>query len=249
MIWKVLSHRNSHILRNISLNTIANRQISLTVFRGERKQFVAAIIEHCSTKKAWTYVDIQGILNSYNTDRKRIITALEYFEEKVWIELQARQAIEVCDIKTRAFNIDMVAGKMYNLFKSREEHEICRIHDMIRFFENDSCLSVELAKYFGEDIEKEHCGHCSFCKSGEVTIKSSTELKPLSDFDFGEITNEFTEAAGEHFSILNLTKFLCGIYAPVFSKLRIKKIPFFSIFERYPFGDVKNWVNSNDSGG
>ena len=97
-----------------------NRQPAniINSFQGERKQFVAAIIEHCSTKKAWTYVDIQGILNSYNTDRSRIITALEYLEEKGWIELQARQAIEVCDIKTRAFNIDMVAGKMYNLFKT-----------------------------------------------------------------------------------------------------------------------------------
>ena len=108
---------------------------------------------------------------------------------------------------------------------------------------------MELAKYFGEDIGKEHCGHCSFCENGKVTIQNSAELKPLSDFDFGEIANEFIKAVGEHFSILNLTKFLCGIYTPVFSKLRIKKIPFFSIFERYPFGDVKNWVNSNDSGG
>lgn len=212
-------------------------------FQGERKHFVTTIINNCSTKKIWSYVDIQGILNNYNTDRKRIITALEYFEEKGWIELQSKQAIEVYDIKTQAFDIDIIAEKMYNLFKSKEEHEIRRIHDMIRFFENDSCISIELAKYFGENLEKENCGHCSFCKNGKVTIQSSTELKPLSGFDFKEITNEFIGAAGEHFSILNLTKFLCGVYTPVFSKLRIKKLPFFGIFERYPFLDVKNWVN------
>jgi len=44
-------------------------------FKGERKQFVTAIMKQCCTKKTWTYVDIQGILNSYNTDRKRIIAA------------------------------------------------------------------------------------------------------------------------------------------------------------------------------
>ncbi|MCK4619666.1 MAG: C-terminal helicase domain-containing protein, partial [Desulfobacterales bacterium] len=211
-------------------------------FQGERKHFVAIIIKHCITKKIWTVVDIQGILNNYNTDRKRIITALEYFEEKGWIELQARQAIEVYDIKTQAFNIDTIAEKMYNLFKSKEDHEIQRIHDMIRFFENDSCLSKELAKYFGENLEKENCGHCSFCTNGKVTIQTSTELKPLSNFDFEEVANEFIGAVGEHFSILNLTKFLCGIYTPVFSKLKIKSLPYFSIFERYPFGDVKNWI-------
>jgi ATP-dependent DNA helicase RecQ len=211
-------------------------------FQGERKHFVTTIIKHCLTKKIWTIVDIQGILNNYNTDRKRIITALEYFEEKGWIELQARQAIEIYDIKTQAFNIDTIAEKMYNLFKSKEDHEIQRIHEMIRFFENDSCLSKELAKYFGENLEKEHCGHCSFCTNGKVSIQSSTELKPLSNFDFEEVANEFIGAVGEHFSILNLTKFLCGIYTPVFSKLKIKSLPYFSIFERYPFGDVKNWI-------
>lgn len=218
-------------------------------FQGERKHFVTTIIGHCSTKKTWTYVDIKEILNSYNTDRKRIITALEYFEGKGWIELQARQAIEVYDIKTQAFNINMITEKMYNLFKSKEEHEIRRIHGMIRFFENDSCISVELAKYFGENLEKEYCGHCSFCEKGKVTIQSSTGLKPLSDFDFKEITNEFIGAVGEHFSVLNLTKFLCGIYTPVFSKLKIKRLAFFGIFERYPFADVKNWINGNYSGG
>jgi len=213
-------------------------------FKGERKQFVTAIIDQCYTKKTWTYVDIQGILNRYNTDRRRVITALDYFEEKGWIdELQAKQAIEVYDIKTKNFDIEGITEKIYNLFKSKEEHGIQRIHHMIRFFESDSCISKGLAEYFGENIEKEHCGHCSFCKEGKVTIRKTTELSPFCDFDFEEVTNEFIGAVGEHFSILNLTKFLCGIYTPVFSKLKIKKLPYFGIFERYPFTDVKNWIN------
>ncbi len=214
-------------------------------FQEERKHFVTTIIEHCPTKKIWTYVDIQGILNSYNTDRKRIIVALEYFEEKGWIELHSKQAIEVYDIKTQAFNIDRITEKMYKLFKSKEEHDIQRIHNMIGFFENDSCLSKELAEYFGENREEEYCGHCSFCKSGKVTIQNSTKLKPLSNFGFEETTKDFIGTVGEHFSILNLTKFLCGIYTPVFSKLRIKKLPYFGIFEKYPFLDVKNWINKH----
>ncbi|MEC4675292.1 MAG: recombinase RecQ, partial [Nitrospirota bacterium] len=80
-----------------------------------------------------------------------------------------------------------------------------------------------------------------------VTIQNSTELKPLSTFDFGEITDEFIGAVGEHFSVLNLTKFLCGIFTPVFLKLRIKRLPYFGIFEKYPFGDVKNWINEYKS--
>jgi ATP-dependent DNA helicase RecQ len=211
-------------------------------FEGERKRFVAAVMNHCHTKKIWTTVDIQAILDSYDTDRQRILAALEYFEEKGWIDLQSRQAVDVYDVLTQAFNIDDMAEKMYALFKKKESLEIQRIHNMVDFFESDDCISKQLAGYFGEQLAKERCGHCSFCKSGKAVLQTTTEIKPLSEFEFKTITAEFTQAVGEQFSEVNLTKFLCGIYTPVFSKLKIKKLPYFGILESYPFLEVKNWI-------
>jgi len=211
-------------------------------FEGERKRFVAAVMNHCHTKKIWTTVDIQAILDSYDTDRQRILAALEYFEEKGWIDLQSRQAVDVYDVLTQAFNIDDMAEKMDALFKKKESLEIQRIHNMVDFFESDDCISKQLAGYFGEQLAKERCGHCSFCKSGKAVLQTTTEIKPLSEFEFKTITAEFTQAVGEQFSEVNLTKFLCGIYTPVFSKLKIKKLPYFGILERYPFLEVKNWI-------
>jgi len=211
-------------------------------FKGERKQFVAAIMNHCHTRRVWTDVDIPAILNSYDTDRHRIISALEYFDDKGWIELQSRQAVEVFDILTQAVDIDVTAEKMHALFKRKEDVEIQRIHNMVGFFESDLCISKRLAEYFGEHLEKEHCGHCSFCKSGKAVFQNTTELKPLSHFEFKAITGEFIQAIGEQFTEANLTKFLCGIYTPVFSKYKIKKLPHFGIFEIYPFLEVRNWI-------
>ena len=212
-------------------------------FEGERRGFVKAIIDYSSTKKTWTYVDISGIQNKYGTDRKRIITALEYFDEKGWIELQSKQATEVYDIESQSFDIESIAEKMYSLFKLREDQGIQRIYNMISFFESNSCISKRLAGYFGENLEKENCGHCSFCKTGKVEMEKSAELESLSNFDFRELSDESIRAMGAYFSVLNLTKFLCGINTPVFSKLRIKKLSSFGVFERYPFRDVKNWIS------
>ncbi len=214
----------------------------ISSFEGERKQFVTTVINHCHTRKIWTTVDIPAILSSPNTDRQRILAALEYFDEKGWIELQSKQAIEVYDILTQTFNSDVMAEKMYALFKKKEDLEIHRIHNMVSLFESDACISKQLAEYFGEYLEKERCGHCSFCKSGKAVLPNTTELKPLSNFEFGEITGEFFRAVGEQFSEVNLTKYLCGIYTPVFSKLKIKKLPYFGILESYPFLEVKNWI-------
>jgi ATP-dependent DNA helicase RecQ len=221
-------------------NEIINR------FEGERKQFVSVIIDHCQTKKVWTAVDIPAILNSTNTDRQRILAALEYFDEKGWIELQSKQAIEVYDILTQAFDIDAVNEKMHALFNKKESLEIQRIHQMVGFFESDACISKQLAGYFGEHLENELCGHCSFCESGKAVLQKSTDLKPLSQFNYGETTDEFIQAAGEQFSQINLTKFLCGIYTPVFSKLKIKKLSHFGILESYPFLEVKSWITEKN---
>ena len=214
----------------------------ISSFEGERKQFVTAVMNHCHTKKIWTQVDIQGILDSYDTDRQRILAALEYFEEKGWIDLQSRQAVDVYDILTQAFIIDDMTEKMYALFKKKEGLEIQRIHNMVGFFESDACISTQLAGYFGEHLAKERCGHCSFCQSGKAVLQATTKLKPLSQFEFKKITAEFTQAVGQQFSEVNLTKFLCGIYTPVFSKLKIKQLPYFGILENYPFLEVKNWI-------
>jgi ATP-dependent DNA helicase RecQ len=214
----------------------------ISSFEGERKQFVIAVMNHCHPKKVWTTVDIPAILKNYNTDRQRVLAALEYFDEKGLIELQSKQAIEVYDILTQAFNIDDMAEKMVALFKKKESLEIQRIHNMVSFFESDACISKQLAGYFGEHLEKERCGHCSFCKSGKAVLQNTTELKPLSNFEFKEITGDFMRAAREQFNEANLTKFLCGIYTPIFSKLKIKKLPHFGILESYPFLEVTNWI-------
>ena len=218
----------------------------ISSFEGERKQFVTAVMNHCHTKKVWTTVDIQAILKNYNADRQRILAALEYFDEKGLIELQSKQAVEVYDILTRAFNIDDLAEKMYALFKKKESLEIDRIHNMVGFFESDACISKQLAGYFGEHLTNESCGHCSICKNGKAAPLNTTELKPLSQFEYGKITTEFIQAAGEQFSEVNLTKFLCGIYTPVFSKLKIKQLPCFGILESYPFMEVKSWISDNN---
>ena len=211
-------------------------------FKGERKRFVTAVMDHCITRKIWTTVNIPAILSGYDTDRQRIITALEYFEEKGWLELQSRQAVEVYDIVNQAFQLDDVTEKMYGLFKNKERLEIQRIRTMVDFFESDACISKQLAAYFGEFLAQDRCGHCSFCKGGKATLRHTLELKPLIEFDFKAVSHEFIEAAGEYLSEISLTKFLCGIYTPVFSKLKIKNMPCFGICAHYPFMEVKTWI-------
>jgi len=215
-------------------------------FDGERREFVQEILKGCRTKKTWTYVDIPGILRSYSTaDRQRVIAALEYFAEKGWIELQAKQEVEAYEILTRDFDIGVLSRKMCGLFAAKESQEIQRIHAVVDFLEGNSCISRSLARYFGDDIGKDRCGHCSFCQSGRAALARTVKRQPLSVFRFHEVTDEFVRAAGEHGSVLNVTKFLCGVSAPMLTKLNAKRFPYFGVFERYPFLEVRRWVGDS----
>ncbi|MBL4772407.1 MAG: RecQ family ATP-dependent DNA helicase [Alcanivoracaceae bacterium] len=229
-----------------SFKNIDNCAEIINRFQGERRDFISVLFNNCTVKKTWTYVDIQGILQSYNTDRNRIIMALEYFEEKNILELHSKQAVERFEIKYKTFDITSLVDKMYGLFINREKIEIQRIHNMLNFFAADNCLSKQLAQYFGEQLDFEKCGHCSHCTTGKANLQSFNNLKPIDCFDFDNITNDFIQSIQDKYSTVNLSKFLCGIVVPVFRKNKIRHLSNFSLLQHYPYQQVKKWVEEHD---
>jgi ATP-dependent DNA helicase RecQ len=213
-------------------------------FQGERRQFVETIMANSHTKKVWTTVDIPGILNNYTADRQRIILALEYFEDQNWIEMQPRQSVEVYDILNQNFEPPGLTQKMNTLFKNKEKIEIKRIHQMVEFFESDTCISKKLAGYFGERLDIQRCGHCSHCKSGAAKIKHTSALKSLAEYDFNSVSEPYLAAVGNSYRTENLTKFLCGIHTPMFARLKLKQLPSFGLFRNHPFLEVKQWIET-----
>lgn len=214
-------------------------------FEDERRRFVETIMEFSPLKRTYAYVDIAGIEQAYRCERKRIITALEYFEQKRWIELYSKGAVEVYRVLDNSFDTELMTDKMYSLFKSKEEHGIQRIREMIAFFESHTCLSKRLALYYGEKLSLEKCGHCSVCRSGSIVINRSTELPSLSEYNLRELIGDFYKTMGSEFTVLNGAKFFCGINAPIFTRKKVKKLPNFGMLEKYPFNDVLNWIESN----
>lgn len=217
-------------------------------FNAERRDFVSEIFKNCHMKKIWAQVDIQAIMSDYpNTDRQRIVTALDYFVEKGWIELQTRQSVDIYEIVSRNFDPEALSLKLHGLFVSKENTEIGRIHNMVDFFEKDSCISRELAGYFGETIPVEKCGHCSFCRTGKTSIERTESLEPLEKMNRTELYGAFAEKAGDGFTVFNAAKFLCSISTPYMTKIGAKKLGNFGKLEKYPFKEVMDWVAAGEN--
>lgn len=227
-----------------SFKFIREPQAILGHFNGERQQMVQAMFRHTLTKKIWSEIDIDGALKDYPVDRSRVLKALEYFDEKGWIELRPSQAVEVFDILNKEIEIEVLTQQLVGLFNQKEGREIQRIRTMMRFFESDKCLSRNLSLYFGEKgIDR--CGHCSVCNSGKAIIPPPTVLPPLTGKNFSQLTSGFIDALDIKVSTTLLARFLCGIPAPAFSRQKIKQLAQFGILEDYPYKEVEEWVKKN----
>ncbi|MBC8441756.1 MAG: hypothetical protein H8D87_18980, partial [Deltaproteobacteria bacterium] len=95
------------------------------------------ILDHSKAAVKWSNVDINGIVAQSGSQRQRVLTALEYFHEKGWIDLQTKSGVEVFEILNTGFDIDSTAHKLANLFMKKEKKDIERLHTMIEMFEKD----------------------------------------------------------------------------------------------------------------
>ena len=215
-------------------------------FDGERHHFVKTIFDFCDAKKVWTYLSVDGVVKHLGCKRQRVIAAIEYFNEKNWIELQSKQATEVYEILAKSYDSSKLGKMIFTVFKDKEADEINRINAMLGLFESPTCISNRLANYFGEQLQKKRCGHCSVCQGSKAEIKYTTELKSLSEFSQGDLVSAFKKQAGNKYSSLNATKFLCGISSPGLSALKVKSISNYGVLENYQFMKVYRWLKKAD---
>ncbi len=210
-------------------------------FEGERKQFVKTILDNSIVARTWVNVDIDNIVAQSGFDRQRVLTALEYFHEKAWIDLKPKSAVEVFEIINSEFDIDETARKLADLFIEKESKDIARLHDMIKLFEDDQCLAKNLSAYFGERLETD-CGRCSVCLEKKPIRLESSELPSIDQMDFNSLVKPLVDAAGPGLQVDLLTRFLCGVSSPRLVEYKAKQLPGFGRLEGYPYKTVEKWV-------
>jgi ATP-dependent DNA helicase RecQ len=120
-------------------------------FEGERRQFVQALMETSSKARTWATVNFDAMFQQYQADRGRVVTALDYFQEKGWIELESKQMTEVYSLLDTDFDLDSLSGELHAHFAHHERTEVARVHAMLDVFSSEQCLSHRLARYFGDE--------------------------------------------------------------------------------------------------
>jgi ATP-dependent DNA helicase RecQ len=69
------------------------------------------------------------------------------------------------------------------------------------------------------------------------------------DKNFAELCEPFIHRHQQHTGHLpgaeRLTRFVCGISVPLFTKLKARAIPGFAALEDYPYAEVRDWADSH----
>ncbi|MBT2370823.1 RecQ family ATP-dependent DNA helicase [Pseudomonas fluorescens] len=224
-------------------------EVLLARFTGERQQFVSAIIQVCKRAKTWATVDFDTLYQQHQAERSRVVKALDYFQEQGLIELESKQMTEVYSLLSTDFDPQALSVELHAGFKQHEVTEVARIHAMLDLFATDRCLGYRLAHYFGDENAPQQCGHCSVCHGNVAHLPVPPGLPALVDKNFQALCGDFIHRHHEHSGRLpsaeRLTRFLCGIGVPLFTKLKARGIPGFAVLEEYPYAEVREWAEAH----
>jgi len=110
----------------------------------------------------------------------------------------------------------------------------------------DHCLGYRLAAYFGDENAPRQCGHCSVCHGQVARLPAPPALPALVDKNFealcGNFIHRHEQYTGSAPSAERVTRFLCGISVPLFTKLKARSISGFAALEDYPYAEVREWA-------
>ena len=155
-------------------------------FNDQRKDFLQGIFNATDFKKVWGSLNFDTLLQDKSIDRNRVIAALDYLQEQQLIVLETKGMTEVFKINLNELADPSLCSNLSKYFKDNEEKEIKRIATLVRFFQLNSCLTLNLARYFDDHFFDQqayhssesvpHCGHCSVCR-GQVAVLEHSQVQ------------------------------------------------------------------------
>ncbi|WP_027856357.1 RecQ family ATP-dependent DNA helicase [Marinobacterium jannaschii] len=224
----------------------SSREAVLARFSGERQAFLAALFDATRFKRVWGEPDFEVLQQHYQSDRGRVITALEFLQQSGMIELESKKMTEVYRVDPVRLADPALAGELHHYFKAREQSEVKRIAALVRFFELDRCLSQNLARYFDDSAVPEQCGHCSVCRGEVAQLQYSYQPQWPDDAEIRAAIERLCQhlqvKTGQSVSTESQCRFLAGISIPLFSRNKVRQLAGFALCEQHRYEEIRQKV-------
>ena len=232
----------------VKFKFIKSAQEIVAMFEGERQQFLQTVFDYSAGKKIWYQPDFGAISHHSGSDRKRILTALEYLADKGLIVIETKQVTDVYRVNQQVLNNEGLAGHLADYFASNESKEIARLSRLVAFFNSSDCLTAQLANYFDDNQVPTQCGHCSVCRGEVANLRLSSHpvwpddsvIKAAAD----ELVQHLSPKVEQPISITTISRFLAGMTVPIFGRHKVKSLSGFGLCQQLPYAEVKQKIES-----
>ena len=215
----------------------------LNQFDQQRQAFLSQIFSHTDFKKIWGTLNFDSLTQFAQVDRKRVVAALDYLAEKNLITLETKRITQVYKVHSEVINNIELAQQLHDYFTDKEQAEIKRIAALVRFFELQSCLSYNLARYFDDANAPQQCGHCSVCRGHAVKLEYSiTPAKIATVLIYQKVDELLAHMAtkGVHnVGIETQCRFLAGMSVPLFARNKVRQLSGFALCEQQRYSEIK----------
>lgn len=222
---------------------LVDKQQLLERFDPQRQAFLNLLFQYTEFKKVWGTLNFDAITSAADVDRKRIVAALDYLAEKNLIALETKRITHVYQVHSAVVQENQLAAKLHQYFIEKEQAEIKRIAALVRFFELDTCLSYNLARYFDDNNAPQQCGHCSVCRGNNVKLSYTQQQTWPSDETLvskvHELQNHLASKGVTEVSLDTQCRFLAGMSVPLFARNKVRQLAGFALCEQLRYAEIK----------
>jgi len=231
-------------------------------FNEQRKDFLQRIFNATEFKKVWGSLNFDTLLQDKSIERNRVIAALEYLQEQHLIVLETKGMTEVFKINLDELADPSLCENLSNYFKDNEKKEIKRIATLVRFFQLDTCLTVNLARYFddkrfddiafnGNRVDSTNsvpqCGHCSVCRGQVAVLEHSHAQIPWPSDEtltqgMVELAQRLNDKINQPLSAESYCRFLAGMTVPLFGRNKVRQLSGFGLCEKQRYQAIRDRI-------
>lgn len=221
----------------------------LSGFNEQRRSFLSAIFKATQFKKVWGSLSFDTLLQDKSIERNRVIAALEYLQEQHMIVLETSRMTEVFKVNSNELSDPALAKNLYDYFIDKEEKEIKRIASLVRFFQLDTCLSINLARYFDDALfqgvnSSEQCGHCSVCRGSVAKLVHSQQAEWPSDevlmTNGNALSSHLANKINAPLTLESYCRFFAGMTVPLFGRNKVRQLSGFASCEQQRYQTIRD---------
>lgn len=198
----------------------------LAGYDAERTAFLKKLFAQAQKGRTWFSIDLERAAAVMGEDRKRLVSALNYLEEKGELVMKVAGLRNGYRFRQRPESVAEVAKRIHRRFQQSEKRDVARIAQVMQLAGSPQCTVRQVLHYFGEELP-EDCGHCDRCLGEEIPPMPEMPGREVTSSERQMIEGLIAEGHAALSTPRQLARFLCGLASPAATRARLTRDPRF----------------------